>query len=247
MKKDNDIKASMKGSKLICVTFCKAQLPGADLSKCKFIACILKKANLSSANFSNGSFFACDFSGSNISNANFSNSDLSNAGINDANMSGANLSNAVLISTEFVRTNLTGANFNNADLLNANLRGSNLTNANFRNASLLYTDFSNTILMGADFTDAEIEVEDTEILNWLGPKNIKKVKIGSHIDESHRKLNFTFESERFCKLSTNNPIYRMPESGFVNLKHTIVSFTFFVQLTLQLDRPLFFWPPTFLL
>lgn len=191
-----------------------------------FFLCVFEKAILTGANLSNGFFVGCDFSESNLSGANFSNSDLSSASIVDAIMLDADLSKTDLTFTELFRSNLSGTSFYKAYLFKADLSGSNLTNANFRKAQLLYTDLSNTILTGADFTDAEIEVEDTEILKWLGPENIKKVKISSHMDKKYRKLNFIFESERYCKLSSDYPTEIFPESGFIDLKHTIIVKTF---------------------
>lgn len=222
MSRKDDERMSMKGSKLTWLTFKEAQMQGADLSKCRFIACSLEKANLSEADLSNGSFFACDFSDSNLSKANFSNTDLSNARITKANMEDSDLSNSVLVNTDLVQTNLSGASFLNANMWSANLRGSNLTNANFKNAVLLYTDFSDTNITGADFTDAEIEINDFEIQKWLGPENLKKVRICSHMHNDYRKLDFKFQSERYCEIITETPIDAIPVSEFINLKHRLL-------------------------
>lgn len=212
----------LKGAKLICINFHEVHLNGADLSKCEFIGCLLENAELLSANLSNGSFVGCDFSQSNLSKANFNNADLSSASFADAIITDTNLSGSSLCFTGFINTDLSWANFSNASMYRANFRGSNLTNANFRNATMLYVDLSDTILDGADFTDAEIEIEDTEIQKRLGPENLSKVKISSHMSDDYRKLNFSFESQRFCELISDVPVNSLPKSGFKNRKHTVI-------------------------
>ncbi len=213
---------NLKGARLGFINFKEALLIEADLSKCEFFLCSLNNADLTGAKLNNGSFSGCDFYNSNLSKTNFSKSNLSSACIVDAKMVDADVSDTTLDYTEFINTDLSRANFSNASMFNTDFRGSNLTNANFRNATMLYVDLSDTILDGADFTDAEIEIEDTEIQKWLGPENLSKVKISSHMSDDYRKLNFSFESQRFCELISDVPVNSLPKSGFKNRKHTVI-------------------------
>lgn len=213
---------NFKSARLGFINFKEAMLSEADLSKCEFFLCSLNNADLTGAKLNNGSFSGCDFYNSNLSKTNFSKSNLSSACIVDAKMVDADVSDTTLDYTEFINTDLSGANFSKASMFNTDFRGSNLTNANFRNATMLYVDLSDTILDGADFTDAEIEIEDTEIQKRLGPENLSKVKISSHMSDDYRKLNFSFESQRFCELISDVPVNSLPKSGFKNRKHTVI-------------------------
>jgi len=106
-----------------------------------------RRANLQGANLSR-----CELVGANLSG-----SDLSGANLREANLNIADLSQAKLRNADMVDISTAdGADFSQATLDGSNFSHSRAINAKFRNASLRQVNFSESVLTRSDFSGADL-------------------------------------------------------------------------------------------
>lgn len=97
--------------------------------------------------------------------------------LSGANLAGMNLQHANLLLTNLSEANLSGANLSGADLGYANLEFTNLSEANLTGANLEGALSLHTAkLEGADVTGASIDEHKVKRLQYLGVKNLDKIK-----------------------------------------------------------------------
>ena len=158
-------------------------LSGADLSDANLSGADLSDANLSGANLSDANLSDANLSGANLSGADLRCANLRCAYLSDANLSDANLSDANLSGADLRCANLRGAYLSDANLSDANLSGADLRYCIGNNKEIKsihigvylisYTKNilnigcqSHTLLEWENFTDIEIDIMDSNALNW---------------------------------------------------------------------------------
>jgi hypothetical protein len=164
-------KSNLREVKLVGAWMQEVRLVEADLRRSRFNQANLQRAFLNSSNLGESQLSKADLTGATLVSARLERAELMRTNLSEARLANANLSEANLQEAA-----CRGADFSFADLTGADLRQADFSNADLGNADLRGAKFEGIQLEGADLGEAIFSVEQRELLERLGVKDLGEIQ-----------------------------------------------------------------------